>query len=165
MMFYPFPRIDPSSAKYGRHPDPSGNQANLRGRTHLSDHGSDEDEISQGSQDGESEVVIVLNDDLVSDFAGMEMRRRKADSRRAAHMLNKPSCAHSAALLSEWEEAIGRAAQQDRLREKLRQHRFYGEHIAEVRALEARVNATFDSISHSDSPALWPSVALRHGHG
>uniref|UniRef100_A0A7S3B2M3 Uncharacterized protein n=1 Tax=Haptolina ericina TaxID=156174 RepID=A0A7S3B2M3_9EUKA len=103
------------------------------------------------------EFQLVLSDEAIASFAGMELRRKRGTGLPAARR-GKPAFAQS---LPEQEDEASHAVQQERREEKRKQERRYGSHAAEVRALEAMLNETFDRISHLERPVVWPSVPLR----
>ena len=113
------------------------------------------------SEGKEGEIQIVLSDEFIANFAGMELRRGGGGGGGAAVGREAHGRVSFATSLPEQEDAASRAVQHERREEKLRQERWYGPHAAEVRAREAMLNETFDRISHVERPVVWPSVPLR----
>ena len=106
---------------------------------------------SQRVTAGDESVEIVFNDALLESFVGMEARRRGGRTAGPAA---------SIARLPEREDEASRAAQHEVRQQRRQQELRYGPRTAEVRALEAALNEAFDRVSHTSSPAMWPSVSL-----
>ena len=111
------------------------------------------------SPDGDG---IQLNEGLIALFAGMEDRRAAKLSKQQQQRPSASAARKMAAevMLPAQEDAAARAAQSERLQARQRQERLYGARAAEVRALEATLNRSFDRAVRMHQPPLWPSVPL-----
>lgn len=105
---------------------------------------------------------IQLNEGLIALFAGMENRRAAKLSKQQQQRPGAPAALKVGAevMLPAQEDAAARAAQSERQQVRQRKERLYGARAAEVRALEATLNRSFDRAVRMHQPPLWPSVPL-----
>ena len=111
--------------------------------------------------DEEPAASIELNQDIVALFAGMELRRAAKAARRRPHATPSERKAGNEVTMPEREDAAARKVQKERQRARAQQEHLYGSRAAEVRALEANLNQSYDHAVRNFRPPTWPSVPMR----